>query len=86
MVNKIEKQKQLNLNRYIILQKGTVNIKDIERFQGCGYKTAKYVYDEIKEQVESEGKKVSIFGLEVSRLLDYLGIDKKDIIRNYNSL
>ena len=80
----MKQNKQLNISRLELLQKGYVNQKELAVFLDVGKKKAKVVYDDITADINHSGKNVDVLGIPTSRALDYIGLTEDDIRRFAN--
>ena len=80
----MKQNKQLNISRLELIQKGYVNQKELAVFLDVGKKKAKVVYDNICADIHHNGKSVDVLGIPTSRALDYIGLTEDDIRRFSN--
>ncbi len=80
----MKQNKQLNISRLELIQKGYVNQKELAVFLDVGKKKAKVVYDDITADINHSGKNVDVLGIPTSRALDYIGLTEDDIRRFAN--
>ena len=80
----MKQNKQLNISRLELIQKGYVNQKELAVFLDVGKEKAKVVYDDITADINHSGKNVDVLGIPTSRALDYIGLTEDDIRRFAN--
>ena len=80
----MKQNKQLNISRLELIQKGYVNQKELAVFLDVGKKKAKVVYDNITADINHSGKNVDVLGIPTYRALDYIGLTEDDIRRFAN--
>lgn len=71
----------INIERRRIIMKGYANVTDISKFCGVGRVKANAIFEEIKNKVESDGKKVDHLGINVKRLLDYVEMKEAQVFK-----
>lgn len=71
----------INQRRLEIIMKGYATRNDIRFFCKVGSQRANQIYDEIVEEVISEGKTVNKLGISPIRLANYIGLTESKIIK-----
>lgn len=70
----------INIKREKILHKGYALKSDIRKFIPCGHERSVEIYEEIRKQVEEEGKINLQNSILSKRLLTYVGLTEKQVI------
>lgn len=82
--------KTINQKRDKYIRIGFIKVTGIMDFFGVSYGTARDIYNEVKEKIESEEvvingekrkKKVSPLGIRTVKLLEYFELSEKEIVR-----
>ena len=70
--------------RYLMMMKGYMNKKELQRFLDCGQRTATKVFNSIMADVEREGlENLSDNLILTKRAISYLGSSEKKITEAY---
>lgn len=71
---------ELHETRRGLILKGWVNKSEIAKFVPCGRKMATKIYDTIQQQVKADGFEMLNQCITTDRLMNYMGLNKKDYI------
>lgn len=70
----------LNIEREKVIMKGYANIKDIQRFIPCSFKTAKIIDKEIRDAAKENHKRCLKY-ISAKSLLSYVSLTENQILK-----